>query len=74
MHWYDGGNMPPTELFKGVTLDSRKIDRQEVQAAVRRAACLLIGDKATMYAAGDYAEQGIQIVGDAKEMDVDYPA
>ena len=34
---------------------------------------LLIGDKATMYAAGDYAEQGIQIVGDVKELDVDYP-
>ena len=26
-----------------------------------------------MYAAGDYAEEGIQIVGDVKELDVDYP-
>jgi hypothetical protein len=26
-----------------------------------------------MYAAGDYAEKGIQLVGDVKEMDVDYP-
>ena len=34
---------------------------------------LLIGDKAKMYAAGDYAELGIQIVGDVKELDVDYP-
>ena len=33
----------------------------------------MIGDKATMYAAGDYAEQGTQIVGDVKELEVDYP-
>jgi hypothetical protein len=33
---------------------------------------LLVGDKATMYAAGDYAEQGIEIVG-AEPMRVEYP-
>jgi len=71
MHWYDGGNLPPTELFKNVTLKV-KGDKVEI-APPFQSGVLLIGDKATMYAAGDYAEKGIQVIGDAKEVDVDYP-
>ena len=33
----------------------------------------MIGDRAKMYAAGDYAEMGNEIIGDVKTMDVDYP-
>src|SRR5262245_16455927 len=72
MHWYDGGNLPPQELFKGVTLKVKDDDGKEVPAPWR-SGTLLIGDRATMYAAGDYADMGIQIVGDVKELDVDYP-
>jgi predicted dehydrogenase len=72
MTWYDGGNLPAPELFKGVTLTTKDDQGKEVPPPCRSGA-LLIGDKATMYAAGDYADQGIQIIGDVKEMDVDYP-
>jgi predicted dehydrogenase len=71
MHWYDGGNLPPRELFKGVTLTTED-DGKKVPPPCA-SGVLIIGDKATMYAAGDYADRGIQIVGDVKELDVDYP-
>jgi predicted dehydrogenase len=70
MHWYDGGNVPPIELFKGVTLKV-KADKKEIPPPYQ-SGVLLIGDKAKMYAAGDYADQGIQVVG-AEEPDVEYP-
>jgi predicted dehydrogenase len=70
MFWYDGGNVPSAELFKNVTLEV-EIDGRKVPAPVP-SGVLLIGDKATMYAAGDYAEQGIQVVG-GEELKVDYP-
>ncbi len=72
MYWYDGGNLPPRELFKGVTLATKTDDGKDVPPPCP-SGVLLIGDKATMYAAGDYAQEGIQIVGDVKELDVDYP-
>jgi hypothetical protein len=34
---------------------------------------LIIGDKAKMYAAGDYADEGIEIIGADEMEDVDYP-
>lgn len=71
MYWYDGGNLPAPELFKGVTLTVK--DEGKDVAPPWKSGVLLIGDKATMYAAGDYAEKGVQIVGDVKELDVDYP-
>ena len=70
MHWYDGGNLPPNEFFKGVTLEA-KIDDKKFKPPAPRG-CLVIGDKGTMYAAGDYTDGGIQIVG-AEEMDVEFP-
>ena len=72
MHWYDGGNVPPSELFNGVTLKTKNDKGKAIQPPCA-SGVLLIGDKAKMYAAGDYAEKGVQIVGDVKEMDVDYP-
>jgi predicted dehydrogenase len=71
MFWYDGGQLPAPELFKGVTLTVKR-DSGEVPPPYQSGA-LLIGDKATMYAAGDYADNGVQIVGDVPELDVDYP-
>jgi predicted dehydrogenase len=70
-YWYDGGNVPPSELFKDVKLQV-EIDGKKVPAPTP-SGVLLVGDKAKMYAAGDYAEQGIEIVGDVEEMRVDYP-
>jgi hypothetical protein len=71
MHWYDGGNLPSPELFKGVTL-TVKDEGKEVKPPWK-SGVLLIGERAKMYAAGDYAEKGVQIVGDVKELDVDFP-
>ena len=56
LHWYDGGNLPPSELFKGLTLEANIDDKKYKPPAPR--GCLVIGDKATMYAAGDYADSG----------------
>jgi hypothetical protein len=72
MFWYDGGNLPAPDLFKGVTLKTKTDDGKEIPPPAA-SGVLLIGDKATMYAAGDYADLGIQLVGDAKELEVDYP-
>jgi predicted dehydrogenase len=76
MNWYDGGNLPAKELFKGVTLTT-KDEKGETLQPPCRSGVLIIGDKGTMYAAGDYAEQGIQILDpNGKEIegkDVDYP-
>lgn len=72
MYWYDGGNLPDRELFKGVKLTQKGDDGKEVPPP-HQSGVLLVGDKATMYAAGDYAERGVEIVGDVKELDVDYP-
>ena len=71
MFWYDGGNLPPSELFADVTL-TVKVEEQEVPPPYR-SGVLLVGDRAKMYAAGDYAENGIQIIGDVEELEVDYP-
>jgi predicted dehydrogenase len=72
MYWYDGGNLPPAEVFAGVTLHSKDEDGID-QPPPTKSGALLIGDRAKLYAAGDYAERGIQIVGDVAELDVDYP-
>jgi predicted dehydrogenase len=51
MYWYDGGNVPSPELFKDVTLEV-EIDGRKVPPPAP-SGVLLIGDQATMYAAGD---------------------
>jgi hypothetical protein len=71
MYWYDGGNLPSSEQFRDITMTVKEEGGKEVPPPWK-SGVLLIGDKATMYAAGDYAEKGIQIVG-AEEMDVEYP-
>jgi hypothetical protein len=71
MTWYDGGQLPPAELFDGVTLKC-EFDGKLIPPPFR-SGVLMIGDRAKMYAAGDYAELGTQIVGDVKEMEVEYP-
>ena len=71
MYWYDGGNLPPKDLFAGVTITTKN-DKGEAVSPPHQSGSLIIGDKAKMYAAGDYAELGNQTIG-AEEMDVDFP-
>jgi hypothetical protein len=68
--WYDGGDMPSTALFEGFTIEA-DIDNQKFTPPAPRGV-LLIGDKGKMYAAGDYAEAGIEILG-SQPLDVEYP-
>lgn len=69
MHWYDKEQTPAQELFEGIELRGR--GRNAGRPA--NSGCLIIGDKGKMYAAGDYAERGIQIVGVDPIEDVEYP-
>ena len=71
MTWYDGGELPPIELFDDVTLTTGR--GKDATPPPHQSGCLMIGDRAKMYAAGDYAEMGNEIIGDVKTMDVDYP-
>ncbi len=66
MFWYDGGQKPDPSLFADFP------ETVENNAVPTGSGCVIVGDKAKMYAAGDYAQQGIVIQG-ADEMDVDYP-
>jgi predicted dehydrogenase len=77
MYWYDGGNLPPSEVFKNVTLATKTDDNKEDVPPPYKSGVVLIGDKAKMYAAGDYADLGVQIIDpDGKIVEgkeVDYP-
>ena len=48
MTWYDGGKLPPAELFKGVEIP--------------KSGTLLVGEKDTLLARGDYAEFGYKLL------------
>lgn len=67
LFWYDGGKLPDPELFADVTLKTG-----DGATAPHVAGSLIIGDKGKMYAAGDYAEAGIEIIG-TDEIKVSYP-
>jgi predicted dehydrogenase len=62
LYWYDGGKLPDPKLFSDV----------KMQGAPASSGCVIIGDKGKMYAAGDYAQDGIEIIG-TDEIKVDYP-
>ncbi|MCC7474952.1 MAG: Gfo/Idh/MocA family oxidoreductase [Pirellulales bacterium] len=72
LYWYDGGNLPERHLFEGVTITTKSDDGKVIPPPAI-SGVLLIGDKAKMYAAGDYAEQGTEIVGDVEPMNANYP-
>ncbi|NOY40969.1 MAG: Gfo/Idh/MocA family oxidoreductase [Planctomycetes bacterium] len=69
MTWYDGGNLPPQELFDEFKLT---VKRGPLKIKPDTSGVLIIGDQGKMYAAGDYADHGVEIVG-AEELNVDYP-
>jgi hypothetical protein len=56
-------------LFSDVTL---KVKDGEKKVIPDSSGVLILGDKAKMYAAGDYAEKGVEVIG-AEELDVEYP-
>lgn len=70
LYWYDGTKKPPAELYakfiEGTTSEGQS-------KTLNASGCLLVGDKGTMYAGGDYAEAGIELSTDDPWLDVDYP-
>ncbi|MGI9456710.1 MAG: Gfo/Idh/MocA family protein [Aeoliella sp.] len=67
LFWYDGGKKPDNSLFSEVT-----IKNDNGSPAPSPSGVMIIGDKGKMYAAGDYADKGVEILG-ADEMKVEYP-
>lgn len=57
MVWYDGGKMPPAEMFEGTKPSD--------------SGSLIIGSKGKMYTGGDYGGGG-KLLGDASEIEVEY--
>jgi predicted dehydrogenase len=56
--WYDGKKLPPQELLGDAKMDS--------------SGALVIGDKGKLYAPGDYAERGVQMLGGIEKPKVDF--
>jgi predicted dehydrogenase len=69
MVWYDGSNRPPQEMFEQFKLTTEH-DGQKLKPHISGA--VFLGDKANMYAAGDYADLGIEIAGDVDELEIEY--
>jgi predicted dehydrogenase len=71
MYWYDGSNLPPAEVTAPFLAG-------DASKNLNASGCILIGDKAMMYAAGDYAEAGIEYLDASGKpgvelLTVDYP-
>jgi hypothetical protein len=54
MTWYDGGKLPPAELFDG--------------EPVSKTGVLLIGERGKLFAKGDYCEFGYKLLGGANDV------
>jgi len=70
LYWSDLSQLPPEELYAEF-LTKSKSDGQPRQLS--KSGCLIVGDKCTMYAAGDYANDGIELSGDTPWIDVEFP-
>lgn len=68
-HWYDGSNRPAEDLYA----DFLTPDKDGKPTALSTSGCLIVGDKCSMYAAGDYAEGGIRVNKGVELTDVEYP-
>ncbi len=69
-HWYDGTNLPPEDLYADFL---QKPTKDGKPRKLNSSGCLLVGSKCTMYAAGDYANEGIEVNNGVELQDVDYP-
>jgi len=58
MTWYDGGKLPSPDLIGG--------------EQPKKSGIIVAGDKGTMYAAGDYAENGYKLLGGAVDAEVEF--
>jgi len=71
LHWSDKSQLPPEEIYAKF-LEKKNDDGSPRQ--LTESGCIIVGEKASLYAAGDYAERGIELDKDDMEwLDVDYP-
>ena len=56
--WYDGGKLPDEELLQG--------------APMHISGALIVGEKGSLYAPGDYAEKGMTLLGGVEKPEVDW--
>ena len=64
VHWYDGGKVPDQSLFAGFKGEVKKdAEANEVEHPFKPTASgvLVIGDKETLYAPGDYSEKNFSL-------------
>jgi predicted dehydrogenase len=64
MYWYDGGKLPPTELFTGGKFADLVVDGK-----ISDSGSLIIGDKDRLYTPGDYGGGGRFIFTDPTPVD-----
>lgn len=70
LFWSDKSQLPPLELY------SEFVEGKDDQGKPKQLAdsgVLIVGDKCTMYAAGDYAQDGIYFSNGVEPQPVDYP-
>jgi predicted dehydrogenase len=70
LHWADKSQLPPEELYAEFLVDKK--DSKGEPKKLSESGCLIVGDKCTMYAAGDYAQEGIELSGGTEWIDADY--
>jgi len=64
LKWYDGGKRPPEELIAGSKL-------KEKQKGMAGSGAIMVGEKGTLYAPGDYADKA-ELIGKDELPDVDF--
>jgi predicted dehydrogenase len=63
LYWYDGGKVPNADLMA----EMKTLYKDEIEEARKKdtnylcSGCMVVGDKATLYAPGDYAERTIRL-------------
>ena len=69
--WYDGGKLPEQALFAGYPGEKDK-DGQEKPFKAAGSGVLVIGEKDTLYAPGDYCEKGFTLKSGGKPAEVEF--
>jgi predicted dehydrogenase len=84
LYWYDGSVKPPRELLEpfmakaqqsdedNADSDAKKKSKRGSRNAIADSACLVVGEKGSLYSPGDYAEQKTQLHG-VEEIEVEFP-
>jgi predicted dehydrogenase len=69
--WYDGGKKPDLSLFPAGYFEGEDAPGKK-KPGIASSGCLVIGDKGSLYAPGDYAEKPLQFIG-VDEPKVEFP-